>query len=99
MTAAHHDAFNNRLSTVIKSCHQLILQPIKNEEPHCCDPSFGKTLLVDIEAAAESLDLTGRVNDALRSGVERMTIGAYVYFDGRLGGVGLERVATRTLDG
>jgi hypothetical protein len=71
----------------------------KNKEPHGCDSSLIRRLLIDIEAAAESLYLARRVNDALRAGVKRVAVRTYVNFNRRLGGVRLEGTSTRTLYG
>jgi hypothetical protein len=53
----------------------------KNKEPHECDSLHGRRLLIDIEAAAESLYLSGRVNDSLRTRVKRVAVRTNVNLD------------------
>lgn len=63
------------------------------------DADRADALLLDIEAAAEPLDLTGSVDKPLRSCVERVALGAEVDLQLLAGGLGLECISAGANDG
>jgi hypothetical protein len=76
---AHHNAFDDRLSAVVKLWHHSARRGGRPAPPFNAPAGWQESLLLllpDLEPAAESLNLPGCIDDALRTRVERVAIGA-----------------------